>query len=191
MSDDSRRKQFPTEKVVEPTGRRLSPELEAAFKRLGLDRPPVEPISHAMRGISLPAFPKFEMTIPPPPELDWDWLESLEAALTDETDLIQVAKSIFAQRKPGESTAERNARWLSVFDVEALKAPRGAQARAIKDIAQVEGIKEATVKRGIQDARKARDEAANNKARPKATVAKKHTAANPFDTLRRKTKTSP
>ena len=143
-----------------------------------------------MRGISLPAFPKFEMTIPPAPELDWDWLDSLEDEPADETDLIQVAKSIFAQRKRGESTAERNARWLSVFDVAESKAPRGAQARAMKDIAQVERVNEATVKRGIQDARKARAEAASNNAKPKATPAKKHTAANPFDDLPRKTKTS-
>lgn len=191
MSDESSNKRPPTEKVAEPAGRKLSPELEAAFKRLGLDRPSVEPATPVMRGISLPAFPKFVMTIPPAPELDWDRPDSLEDEPADETDSIPVAKSIFAQRKPGESTAERNARWLSVFDVAESKAPRGAQARAMKDIAQVEDVNEATVKRGIQDARKARDEAASNKAKPKATTAKKHTAANPFDDLTRKAKTSP
>lgn len=191
MSDESSDKQPPTETVAEPAGRRSSPKLEAAFKRLGLDRPSVEPATPAMPGISLPAFPKFVMTIPPAPELDWEWLDSLEDEPADETDSIQVARSIFAQRKLGESTAERNARWLSVFDVAESKAPRGAQARAMKDIARVEGVNEATVKRGIQDARKARDEAASHRASPKAALAKKHTAANPFDAIPRKTKTSP
>lgn len=195
MSDESSNKRPPTQKVAEPIGRRSSPELEAALKRLGLDRPSVKPATPSMPTLSLPVIPSFVRAIPPAPDVDWDWLDSLENSLddepADETDSIQVAKSIFAQRKPGESTAERNARWLSVFDVAKSQTSRGAQARAMKDIAQVEDVNEATVKRGIQDARKARDEAASNKAKPKATPAKKHTAANPFDDLTRKAKTSP
>src|SRR6218665_2686213 len=143
MSDESINKRPPTEKVAEPAGRRSSPKLEAAFKRLGLDRPSVEPATPSMPTLSLPVIPSFVRAIPPAPDVDWEWLDSLEDEPADETDSIYVAKSVFAQRKPSESTAERNARWLSVFDVAESKAPRGAQARAIKDIAQVEGVNEA------------------------------------------------
>ncbi len=190
MPDESSKKLPVANKVVEYK-RRASPEVEAALKRLGLDRPPIKPATPNIRQISNPVIPVSAAVIPPAPIMDWDWLDSLEEEPAHGTDSAQVAKSIFDQRTPGESTAERNARWLCVFDVAESKAPRGAQARAVKDIARVENINESTVKRGIQDARKARDEGQRGKAKPKAASATKHTAANPFDLLSRKTKTSP
>jgi hypothetical protein len=55
-----------------------------------------------------------------------------------------------------ETTAERNERWLLVFDNEARMNPKGAQARAIRRIVKDEPVTEATAKRGVQDAEKAR-----------------------------------
>lgn len=58
-----------------------------------------------------------------------------------------------------ETIAQRNARWLAMFDEEKRIGPElGAQARAIDRIATAEGVTESTAKKAIQKAAKARAE---------------------------------
>jgi hypothetical protein len=167
-----------------------SPGLLAALKRLGLVGPSVAPVSPVMRQISVPPMPSLPRDIPPMPSVDWDFLDAGEPGEVQDAGASAVAQSIYAQRNPDESTAERNARWLCVCDAEATKQPRGAQARAVKAIAQIEGVNDSTVKRGIQDAGKARQESPTSKKRT-APVAKKNGSSDPFGLLAVKGKRSP
>lgn len=58
-----------------------------------------------------------------------------------------------------ETIAQRNARWLAVFDEEKRTGPKlGAQARAIDRIAASDGVTESTAKKAIQKAEEARAE---------------------------------
>lgn len=58
-----------------------------------------------------------------------------------------------------ETTAQRNARWLAVFDEEKRTGPKlGAQARAIDRIAASDGVTESTAKKAIQKTEEARAE---------------------------------
>ncbi|MGD9550533.1 MAG: hypothetical protein AB7V41_05965, partial [Burkholderiaceae bacterium] len=58
----------------------------------------------------------------------------------------------------GESIAERNARWLLVWDEERLTRPDGSQARAIARIMAADGVTEHVAKKGLQKAETARAE---------------------------------
>lgn len=93
-----------------------------------------------------------------------------------------LAEFLFKQRKPDETVAERNSRWLQVKDDKASGKPRGAQTAAIKDIADVEGVNPATVKHGIQDAQKRRDDRLLSESSGTIKVRKNRPAA-PFDGL--------
>lgn len=100
-----------------------------------------------------------------------------------------LADFLFKQRKPDETVAERNSRWLQVQDAKALHKTRGAQAAAISEIVYVEGAKSATVKRGLQDAQKARDD--RSRSESSGTIrAHKSRPATPFDVLATKGKSS-
>ena len=58
-----------------------------------------------------------------------------------------------------ETIAQRNARWLAVFDEEKRTGPKlGAQARAIDRIAASDGVTESTAKKAIQKTEEARAE---------------------------------
>lgn len=101
-----------------------------------------------------------------------------------------VAALLFKQRKPNETVAERNSRWLQVQDAKALHKPRGAQTAAISDIVVVEGVKSATVKRGLQDAQKGRNDRSLSDSSGTIKV-HKNRPATPFDVLMTKGKRSP
>lgn len=96
---------------------------------------------------------------------------------------------LFKQRKPDETVAERNSRWLQVQEAKALHKTRGAQAAAISDIVDVEGAKSATVKRGLQDAQKARNDRSQSESSGTIRV-HKNRPATPFDGLMTKGKRS-
>lgn len=82
-----------------------------------------------------------------------------------------------------ESVADRNARWLAIFDIEARRNPRGAQVRTMRQIVSSERVTDSTAKRGIQNAKKDRV-TRSREGLGKPRKAEKNTAANPFGIVR-------
>lgn len=160
----------------------------AVLDRYGLTGPRVPPVAPAvMPQMASPAMPSQPPDVPPTPTVSWDFAEHEHAPAGIAFDTTTCLPE---PHQTAETVAERNARWLTVFDAMAKHKLRGAQTRAIRQIAARELVTESTVKRGIQDAGKVRDQAVNgNKGHaPKAT---KHSAAAPFGHMLSKGKTSP
>ena len=88
--------------------------------------------------------------------------------------------AVGAQAAPAETTAERNARWLLVWDKESPVHAKGSQARAIEAIAAAEGVAPDTAKAGLQSAKKART-ASQRAAGVVPMNRSKNTANNPFN----------
>ena len=81
---------------------------------------------------------------------------------------------------PAETTAERNARWLLVWDKESPVHAKGSQARAIEVIAAAEGVAPDTAKAALQRANKAR--ATSQRAAGVVPMKRgKNTANDPFN----------
>ena len=90
----------------------------------------------------------------------------------------------------GESRIERNARWLTKFwDTESPTHAKGSQARAIAAIVAAEGVTVATAKRGLQDAENTRKEQYRDSG-VRHIKPGKNTAANPFNTVKPKARTT-
>lgn len=81
---------------------------------------------------------------------------------------------------PAETTAERNARWLLVWDKESPIHAKGSQARAIESITSAEGTEPDTVKAGLQRANNART-AGQRAAGVVPMKRSKNTANSPFN----------
>lgn len=91
-------------------------------------------------------------------------------------------EAVGAQAAPAETTAERNARWLLVWDKESPVHAKGSQARAIEAIAAAEGVAPDTAKAALQRANKAR--ATSQRAAGVVPMNRsKNTANNPFNTV--------
>ena len=91
-------------------------------------------------------------------------------------------EAVGAQAAPAETTAERNARWLLVWDKESPVHAKGSQARAIEVIAAAEGVAPDTAKAALQRANKAR--ATSQRAAGVVPMKRgKNTANNPFNTV--------
>lgn len=89
-------------------------------------------------------------------------------------------EAVGAQAAPAETTAERNARWLLVWDKESPVHAKGSQARAIEAIAAAEGVAPDTAKAGLQSANKART--ASQRAAGVVPMKRgKNTANDPFN----------
>lgn len=82
-----------------------------------------------------------------------------------------------------EKPAQRNRRWLVIWDEERLTGSKvGHQARAVRRIVQAESVTEATAKRGLQMAEKARAE--EYRQGKVASIQRKSTKpASPFDVV--------
>lgn len=66
------------------------------------------------------------------------------------------AQNVGGAGAAAETTAERNARWLKVWDEVSPDHAPGSQAQAIKNIVNAEGVKSDTVKAALQKAKQVR-----------------------------------
>lgn len=96
-----------------------------------------------------------------------------------EQSLSTIATTASAREKP----AQRNKRWLAIWDEERRTGSKvGHQARAVRRIVQAESVTEATAKRGLQMAEKARAE--EYREGKVGSIKRKSTKpASPFDVV--------
>jgi hypothetical protein len=80
-------------------------------------------------------------------------------AMGVETDSKPIAPPAAKAVALAETTKQRNARWLAVFDEDLRNGPKdGAQSRAMRRIVEAEGVTASTAKKGIQNAERDRAE---------------------------------
>ena len=115
--------------------------------------------------------------------------QELETAHQKELQTTAVTVPPPAPAPATESIADRNARWLTIFDQEERSKPNGAQTRTCERVSEQEGIKPDTVKAALQRAKEERAERIRqggaillpkNKGKPKIT------ANNPFGLAKQK-----
>jgi hypothetical protein len=107
----------------------------------------------------------------------------LEAAHQKELQATTVTLPPPAPAPATESIADRNARWLAIFDQEERSKPNGAQTRTCQKVSEQEGALLDTVKKALQNAKAERRERYRQGGAiplPKKKGKPKITANNPF-----------